>query len=220
VLECLQTEYRHPFHRLSWNIALTRSFRVRNEDDQKSVFLSTPISGLHHQSRMQMRISALSARTSGFVESSRSGRGSDSELSHVWTIQTNDFTRRTCSPYHIPIPQQQDLPISWNIAPTQDVFAIQFNPETQQRSLDTLRWRLIPNWAKDPKIAYKTINARAETVDPASSHRLAFKKRRYLIPVDGFYESKKVLGGKFPHSIGKKDDSPFVADGGELRNLH
>jgi hypothetical protein len=46
-----------------------------------------------------------------------------------------------------------DLRISWNIAPTQDTLAIQFNPESKQRTLGTLRWGLIPNWAKHPKIA-------------------------------------------------------------------
>jgi putative SOS response-associated peptidase YedK len=115
--------------------------------------------------------------------------------------------------YHIPIPPQLDLPISYNIAPTQDVLAIRFNPETRQRTLDALRWGLIPNWAKDPKIAYKTINARAETVDTAPSYRQAFKKRRCLIPVDTFFEWKKVLGGKIPHAIGMKDESVFVFAG-------
>ena len=67
--------------------------------------------------------------------------------------------------------------------------------------------------AKDPKIAYKTVNARVETVDTALSYRQAFKKRRCLIPVDGFYEGKKVLGGKIPYSIGMRDNSPFVFAG-------
>ena len=115
--------------------------------------------------------------------------------------------------YHIPIPPQRDLPISWNIAPTQEVLGIRFNPQSKQRSLDVLRWGLIPNWAKDPKIAYKTINARVETVDTAPSYRQAFKKRRCLIPGDGFYEWKKVLGEKIPYSISMKDDSPFVFAG-------
>ena len=79
------------------------------------------------------------------------------------TTSEDELARR----YHISIPPQRDLPISWNIAPTQDVLAIRFNPESKQRTLDTLRWGLIPNWAKDPKIAYKTINARAETLDTA-----------------------------------------------------
>jgi putative SOS response-associated peptidase YedK len=90
---------------------------------------------------------------------------------------------------------------------------IRLNPETQQRTLDALKWGLSPNWAKDPKIAYKTINARAETIDTAPSYREAFKKRRCLIPSDGFYEWKKVPRGKIPYSIGMKDDSPFVFAG-------
>jgi putative SOS response-associated peptidase YedK len=125
------------------------------------------------------------------------------------TTSEEELARR----YHIPIPSQRDLPISWNIAPTQDVLAIRYNPETKQRTLDALRWGLIPNWAKDPKIAYKTINARVETVDTAPSYRQAFKRRRCLIPVDSFYEWKKVLGGKIPHAIGMKDNSPFVFAG-------
>jgi putative SOS response-associated peptidase YedK len=82
--------------------------------------------------------------------------------------------------YHIPIPKQTDLPISYNIAPSQKVLTIRFNPETQQRSIDALQWGLVPYWAKDPKIAYKTINARVETVDTAPSYRQAFKKWRCL----------------------------------------
>ena len=54
------------------------------------------------------------------------------------------------------------------------MLTIRFNPETQQRSLDALQWGLIPYWAKDPKIAYRTINARAETVNKAPSFRQAF----------------------------------------------
>src|SRR6267154_2687389 len=65
--------------------------------------------------------------------------------------------------YHVPIPKQTDLPISYNIAPSQKLLTIRFNPETQLRSLDALQWGLIPYWAKDPKIAYRTINARAES---------------------------------------------------------
>jgi hypothetical protein len=70
---------------------------------------------------------------------------------------------------------------------TQNVLAIRFNPTTKRRTLNTLRWGLIPNWAKDPKIAYKTINARVETVDTAPSYRSAStagdlrKKESHLI---------------------------------------
>jgi putative SOS response-associated peptidase YedK len=116
--------------------------------------------------------------------------------------------------YHIPIPPQLDLPISYNIAPTQNVLAIRRHPETGERTLGALRWGLIPKWAKDEKIAYKTINARVETVDTAPSYRQAFKKRRCLIPADGFYEWRKVLGGKIPYNIQMKDGRPFAFAGG------
>ena len=76
-----------------------------------------------------------------------------------------------------------------------------------------MQWGLVPYWANDPKMAYKTINARLETVDTAPSYRQAFKKRRCLIPADGYYEWKKVVGGKIPYSIGMKDNAPFVFAG-------
>ena len=79
--------------------------------------------------------------------------------------------------YHIPIPKQTDLPISYNVAPSQKVLSIRFNPETRARSLDALQWGLIPYWAKDPNIAYRTINARVQTVDKTPYFRRAFAKR-------------------------------------------
>ena len=113
----------------------------------------------------------------------------------------------------IPIPKQPDLPVSYNIAPSQNVLAIRFNPETRERTLDQLRWGLIPHWAKDQKIAYRTINARAETVDKAPSYRQAFIKRRCLIPADGFYEWRKTAKPKLPLAIAMKDDRPFTFAG-------
>jgi putative SOS response-associated peptidase YedK len=126
--------------------------------------------------------------------------------------------------YHIPIPSQVDLPISYNIAPSQKVLTIRFNPETKQRSLDALQSGLIPYWAKDPKVACRTINARAETVDKAPSFRRAFAKRRCLIPADGFYEWRKTGRPKLPFAIAMKDRGPFtfapaLEKTGEIPNL-
>ena len=56
------------------------------------------------------------------------------------------------------------------------------------RQLRNLKWGLVPSWAKDPKIGNRMINARAETVHEKPAFRRAFKSRRLLIPVDGFYE--------------------------------
>src|SRR5580692_2030669 len=110
--------------------------------------------------------------------------------------------------YHIPIPKQTDLPISYNIGPSQRVLTIRFNPETQARSLDALQWGLIPYWAKDPKIAYRTINARAETVDKAPSFRQAYAKRRCLIHADGFYEWRKTAKPKLPFALRHERRTP------------
>jgi len=77
----------------------------------------------------------------------------------IWVRKEEELARL----YHISIPSQTDLPISYNIAPSQKVLTIRFNPETRARSMDAPRWGLIPYWVKDPKIAYRTVNARAET---------------------------------------------------------
>src|SRR5258707_10340886 len=109
--------------------------------------------------------------------------------------------------YHIPIPAQPDLPISYNIAPNQGVLAIRFNADTKQRRLDTLLWGLVPYWSKDDKTGF--INARAERIDTAPAFRRPFQKRRCLIPADGFYEWKKTPEGKIPYSIEMKDGAPI-----------
>jgi putative SOS response-associated peptidase YedK len=69
-------------------------------------------------------------------------------------------------------------------APSQKVLTIRFNPETRDRSLDALQWGLIPYWAKDPKIAYRTINAQAETIDKAPLFRQACSSSVRLDPGD------------------------------------
>ena len=71
------------------------------------------------------------------------------------------------------------------------------------------KWGLIPSWAKDPKIGYKMINARAETVAEKQSFRSSFKKHRVLIPANGFYEWKKEGKSKIPFYISLKSGAPF-----------
>jgi putative SOS response-associated peptidase YedK len=98
----------------------------------------------------------------------------------------------------------------YNAAPTQDIAVVRFNPETKERTLDTLRWGLVPYWAKDVKIGYTTINAKAETVAEKPAFREAFKSRRCLIPADGFYEWQKLdAKTKQPYAIVMKDRSLF-----------
>jgi putative SOS response-associated peptidase YedK len=95
---------------------------------------------------------------------------------------------------------EQVLPPSWNVAPTQDVWAITERLETDtgvlERELRPLRWGLVPSWAKDPKIGAKMINARVETVAEKPAYRRAFAKRRCLLPADGFFEWQQVPATK------------------------
>jgi putative SOS response-associated peptidase YedK len=88
----------------------------------------------------------------------------------------------------------------YNIAPTQPIAAIRL-AEDGQRELTFFHWGLIPSWAKDVKIGSRMINARSETVTEKPSFRAAFKRRRCLIPADGFYEWQKQTNGKQPMFI-------------------
>ncbi len=79
----------------------------------------------------------------------------------------------------------------FNIAPSQPVAAVRSEATDSHRSLVTLRWGLIPSWAKEKSIGYKLINVRGETVDQKPSFRQAFKHRRCLLLADGYYEWQK-----------------------------
>ena len=115
--------------------------------------------------------------------------------------------------YHARMPDDLHVAPSWNVAPGQDALALRSNPETGERSLDALRWGLVPHFAKDPKIAHRLVNARAETVDKTPAYRQALAKRRCLIPADGFYEWQKVNGRKVPFHIQMEDGLPFTFAG-------
>jgi putative SOS response-associated peptidase YedK len=98
---------------------------------------------------------------------------------------------------------------SYNIAPTHRVLTVRFNAKSEQRTLDDLHWGLVPHFANDKKIAWKTINARAETLAKAPAYRSAFAKRRCLVVADGFYEWKAVGKRKQPFAIAMKSREPF-----------
>jgi len=108
---------------------------------------------------------------------------------------------------------QVQLPLRYNIAPTQEVAAIRILSEVGTRQLDMLRWGLIPPWAKDPTIGGRMINARRETVSTKPSFRSAFKHRRCLVTTDGYYEWKKLGGRKQPYYIRMQDERPFAFAG-------
>jgi putative SOS response-associated peptidase YedK len=92
---------------------------------------------------------------------------------------------------------------NYNIAPTQSV-PIVFVEEGERR-IEPMRWGLIPHWAKDLKIGYSTINAKSETVSEKPAFRAAFKKRRCVVPLSGFFEWRRDGELKRPFAIRLKD---------------
>lgn len=82
------------------------------------------------------------------------------------------------------------------------------------RLINQAHWGLIPSWSKDKKIAYRTFNARSETLAEKPSFRSAYKRRRCLIPASGYYEWQKLdENNKQPYWIGRKDKEPFAMAG-------
>ncbi len=101
----------------------------------------------------------------------------------------------------------------YNIAPSQDVVVVRRMPDDRERKLAMLRWGLIPRWVKDPTRGSQPINAKAETAAEKPMFRDAFRRRRCLIPADGFYEWKQEGGRKQPVYICTKDRQPFAFAG-------
>ena len=76
----------------------------------------------------------------------------------------------------------------YNIAPTQPILALVWDGQAPIRQVTHLSWGLIPSWTKNNNRGRPMINARAETIAEKPSFRTAFRRRRCLIPADGFYE--------------------------------
>jgi putative SOS response-associated peptidase YedK len=93
------------------------------------------------------------------------------------------------------------------VAPTKDVYAVLSDGTT--RVVDAFHWGLIPLWAKDAKIGSRMINARAETLAEKNAYKSAFKRRRCLIPADGFYEWHGEGDARQPWYIAREDGRPF-----------
>lgn len=109
---------------------------------------------------------------------------------------------------HFPIDRvEATITPNFNIAPTQRIAAIV--QEGDENVLKPCQWGLVPFWAKDPSIGARMINARSETVDSKPSFRNAFKKRRCIIPADGFYEWTGPKGNKQPVFITLPGGEPF-----------
>lgn len=95
----------------------------------------------------------------------------------------------------------------YNIAPTQAILGVV--EASGGREMKFYKWGLIPSWAKDKSMGARLINARSETIQEKPSFRDAFKKRRCIIPADGFYEWKRTDGKKQPFFFRMQDERPF-----------
>ncbi|MBM3373534.1 MAG: SOS response-associated peptidase [Betaproteobacteria bacterium] len=107
---------------------------------------------------------------------------------------------------------QIDFPPRYNLSPMQAVPVYGLNAQGEGR-LRLMQWGLIPGWAKDPAIAAKLNNARAETVAEKPAFRDAFRRRRCLVPVNGFYEWQREGARKTPHYFSLRDGGLFAVAG-------
>lgn len=105
-------------------------------------------------------------------------------------------------------------PPHYNITPTSEVVAVTTDREGTPRG-EHLRWGLVPTWAKDTKVGFKMINARAETLAERPAYRTAFERFRCLIPADGFYEWQQIAAEqrKQPFHITRADGELFAFAG-------
>jgi putative SOS response-associated peptidase YedK len=111
--------------------------------------------------------------------------------------------------YNLTNPHAANIRANWNVAPTQDVGVVV--PEDGGRIYKTMRWGLVPMWAKDVKIGSQAINERLESVSTKPMFRSAWKSRRCLIPASGYYEWREVAisaqkkKAKMPYYVSRKD---------------
>ena len=113
--------------------------------------------------------------------------------------------------FEIDEPPDEVLPPTYNVAPTDPVYAVVQREATRQ--VRVLRWGLVPSWAKDAKGAARLINARRETVGSKPAFRAAYARRRCLLPADGYYEWHTVGTTKTPHYITDPEAGEFAFAG-------
>ena len=113
--------------------------------------------------------------------------------------------------FEVEEPPDEVLPPSWNVAPTDPVYAVLGRHGV--RSLRVLRWGLVPSWAKDAKGAARLINARSETLTSKPAFRSAYARRRCLVPADGYYEWQRDGTAKQPWFLTSRDGAPLPMAG-------
>ncbi len=102
--------------------------------------------------------------------------------------------------------EQPNFPPRYNVAPTQPIPVVML--ENGGRHFHLMRWGLVPSWVKDPRKFSLLINARSETVREKPAFKNAIKRRRCLIPADGYYEWQDFGGRKRPFFIHRRDGQP------------
>ncbi len=107
--------------------------------------------------------------------------------------------------------EQPNFPPRYNVAPTQPIPIVRLADGKRQFAL--VRWGLLPSWVKDPKTFTLLINARGESVIDKPALRAAMKRRRCLIPADGFYEWKAMGARKQPYFVRLKSGAPMAFAG-------
>ena len=107
--------------------------------------------------------------------------------------------------------EQPNFPPRHNVAPTQPIPIVRLAEGKRQFAL--MRWGLIPAWVKDPKTFSLLINARAESVLDKPAFRNAMRRRRCLIPADGFYKWREAGGRKQAYFVRRNDAAPFAFAG-------
>jgi putative SOS response-associated peptidase YedK len=116
--------------------------------------------------------------------------------------------------FRLGLPTTFEILPSYNVAPQTFQPIVRVNEDSGERELAPLRWGLVPFWAKDSKIAFSTINAKAETLATSPAFREALKRRRCLIPLDGFYEWQPIHARmKQPFAVGLTSGKMFAAAG-------
>ncbi|MCF6198784.1 MAG: SOS response-associated peptidase [Hyphomicrobiaceae bacterium] len=113
---------------------------------------------------------------------------------------------------HFGLAEIDDFPPRYNIAPTQPVGIVRTGYH-RQREFALVRWGLLPDWVKDPGAFTTLVNARAETLTQKPSFRSAFKYRRCLFPMNGFYEWSGGKGERQPHYISTRGEAVFAVAG-------
>jgi putative SOS response-associated peptidase YedK len=108
--------------------------------------------------------------------------------------------------------EQSNFPPRYNVAPTQPIPIVRLHNGKRQFVL--MRWGLIPAWVKDPKTFPLLINARAESVIDKPAYRAAMRRRRCLVPADGFYEWRQIDGRRQAYFVRRKNPGEPLAFAG------